>query len=139
MLNGCLYKTNYIIIILSHFFLDYSITLYLSIYTVPLQYILSTCTVNNTGLKSKSVTQGIPSRWLLCTNLQLIFGVKQGSFRKPGSSKYFQTYTQQIHIKKAMTCTSTLFMNYMSSTKRKLTAATGLLGSHRKKDKRTEK
>lgn len=37
--------------------------------------------------------------------------------------------------KKVSTCTSILFMNYTCSTKRKLTAATGLLGSHRKKKK----
>lgn len=60
-------------------------------------------------------------------------------FQKTWLIKIFLDLHSVDSYKKVNTCTSILFMNYTCSTKSKLTAATGLLGSHQKKDKREEK
>jgi len=56
-------------------------------------------------------------------------------FQKTRLIKIFLDLHSIDSYKKATTCTSILFMNYTCSTKKKLTAAAGLLGSHQKKTK----
>lgn len=58
--------------------------------------------------------------------------MKQRAFKKPGSPKHLDLCSVDTY-KKVTTYTFILFMNYTCATKKKLTAATGLLGSHQKK------
>lgn len=135
MLSGCAYKANYIIIILSCFFLDYSV----------IQYICCSITVYTQHMYSKqywSKIQKCHSRSFQQMASMHKFAINIWSqarvFQKTWLIKIFLDLHSIDSYKKVSTCTSTLFMNYTCSTKRKLTAATGLLGSHQKRQKERE-